>query len=55
MLKQIQLGITATRNDNTRIDWRRVIDDCQRVMRKAKRQQAAQTTQQTQQHLTVVK
>jgi replication-associated recombination protein RarA len=55
VLKQIQLGITATRNDNTRIDWRRVIDDCQRVVRKAKRQQAAQTTQQTQQHLTVVK
>jgi replication-associated recombination protein RarA len=55
VLKQIQLGITATRNDNTRIDWRRVIDDCQREVRKAKRQQAAQTTQQTQQHLTVVK
>ena len=55
VLKQIQLGITASTNKNTRIDWRRVIDDCQRLVRKQKRQKAAQTTQQTQQHLTVVK
>ena len=55
VLKQIQLGITASTNKNTRIDWRRVIDDCQRLERKQKRQKAAQTTQQTQQHLTVVK
>lgn len=55
VLKQIELGIAASTNKNTRIDWRRVIDDCQRLVRKQKRQQAAQTTQQTQQHLTVVK
>ena len=55
VLKQIQLGITASTNKNTRIDWRRVIDDCQRLVRKQKRQKAAQTTQQSQQHLTVVK
>ena len=46
VLKQVQLGIKAQGANHTRIDWRRVVDDCQRKVRRSKQQQPKQITKQ---------
>ena len=55
VLRQIELGIKAHSANNTRIDWRRVVSDCQRKVRRHNRTQAQQQTTKQKTKLRVVK